>query len=120
MSEQKKLRVGVIGCGRISVMHFVSIDAIDEVELVACCDIIKERADEAAKEYGITPYTSYEEMIEKEQLDAVHLCLPHYIHSKVAMYAFENGVHVLTEKPMDIDLESAQRAVARAKELGLC
>ena len=119
MSEQRKLRVGVIGCGRISVMHFVSIDSIDEVELVACCDIIKERADEAAKEYGVRAYTSYEEMIEKEDLDAVHLCLPHYIHSKVAMYAFEKGVHVLTEKPMDIDLESAQRAVARAKELGL-
>jgi predicted dehydrogenase len=119
MSEQKKLRVGVIGCGRISVMHFVSIGSIDEVELVACCDIVKERADEAAKEYGITAYTSYEEMIAKEELDAVHLCLPHYIHSKVAMYAFEKGIHVLTEKPMDIDLESAERAVARAKELGL-
>ena len=119
MSEQRKLRVGVIGCGRISVMHFVSIGAIDEVELVACCDIKKERAESAAKEYGIKAYTSYEEMLDTEDLDAVHLCLPHYLHSKVAVAAFERGVHVLTEKPMDIDYATAENAVKRAKELGV-
>jgi len=120
MSDSKrKLKVGVIGCGRISVMHFVSIGSIDEVELVACCDIVKEKADAAAKEYGIKAYTSYEEMIACEELDAVHLCLPHYLHCKVAIYAFEHGLHVLTEKPMDIDMESALCAVARAKELGV-
>lgn len=120
MSEiSKKLRVGVIGCGRIAVMHFVSLKTIEEVDLVACCDIKKDRAEAAALEYGIKPYTSYEEMLNKEELDAVHLCLPHYLHSEVAIYAFEKGVHVLTEKPMDIDLESAVRAVARAKELGV-
>ena len=119
MKNNKKIRVGVIGCGRISVMHFVSIASIEEVELVACCDKVKEKADAAAKEYGIKAYTSYEEMLECENLDAVHLCLPHYLHCKVAMYAFEKGVHVLTEKPMDIDYESAQRAVDRAKELGI-
>ena len=119
MSESKKLRVGVIGCGRISVMHFVSIGSIEEAELVCCCDIVKEKAEEAAREYGIKPYTSYEEMIEKEDLDAVHICLPHHLHCKVAIYAFEKGVHVLTEKPMDIDLASARLAVERAKELGV-
>ena len=120
MLENKgKLRVGVIGCGRISVMHFVSIASIDEVELVACCDIKPERAHGAAEEYGVKAYTSYEEMLECENLDAVHLCLPHYLHSKVAVCAFEHGVHVLTEKPMDIDYESALGAVNRAKELGV-
>ena len=119
MDNNKKIRVGVIGCGRISVMHFVSIASIDALELVACCDIVKDRADAAAREYGIKAYTSYEEMLESENLDAVHLCLPHYLHSKVAMYAFEKGVHVLTEKPMDVDMESAVRAVERAKELGV-
>ena len=119
LENNRKLRVGVIGCGRISVMHFVSIGSIEEAELVACCDIKKDRADKAAEEYGIKAYTSYEEMLEKENLDAVHLCLPHYLHSKVAVYAFEKGVHVLTEKPMDIDYESALNAVNRAKELGV-
>ena len=112
----KKLKVGLIGCGRVSVMHLVSIAALKEAELVACCDIKKERADETAKKYAAKAYYSYEEMLDSENLDAVHICLPHYLHSKVACYAFEKGVHVLTEKPMDVDLQSAENAVAKAKE----
>ena len=115
----KKLRVGVIGCGRISVRHLVPLSSLEEVELVACCDIKRERADEAARTYGIKAYYSYEEMIENENLDAVHLCLPHYIHSKVAIYAFEHGVNVLSEKPMDVNYESALKAVNVAKEKNL-
>ena len=111
-----KLRVGVIGCGRISVRHLLPLTKIEEVELVACCDIKPERADEAAKTYGIKAYYSYEDMIAQEKLDAVHLCLPHYLHSKVAIYAFEHGINVLTEKPMDVDLQSAQSAVDIAKQ----
>jgi predicted dehydrogenase len=117
--NKRKIRVGVIGCGRISVMHFASLISIDEVELVACCDVVKEKADAAALEYGIRAYTSYDEMLDKENLDAVHLCLPHYLHSKVAIDAFKKGVNVLTEKPMDVDMESAVGAVETAKELGL-
>lgn len=114
----EKLRIGVIGCGRISVMHFESVVASDRAVLVACADIKKDRADEKAKQYNITAYTSYEEMIEKEKLDAVHLCLPHYIHSSVAIYAMEHGLNVITEKPMDIDLKSAEKAVEVSKKTG--
>ena len=115
-SVVKKLRVGVIGCGRVSVMHLGSIALLDDVELVACCDIKKDRAMAAAEKYGCKAYSSYEEMFSLESLDAVHLCLPHYLHSKVACYAFERGVNVLTEKPMDVDLASAENAVKTAQE----
>ncbi len=115
----KKLKVGVIGCGRISIRHLLPITAIEGIELVACCDIKHDRANEAAQKYGIKAYYSYEDMISSEELDAVHLCLPHYLHSKVAIYAFEHGINVLTEKPMDIDLKSAEKAVAVAKEKNL-
>ncbi len=115
----KTLRVGVIGCGRISVMHLESIKDIPEIQLVAVCDVKKERAEEAAVKYGGKVYTDYKQMIAAEKLDAVHLCLPHYIHSLVACYAFEHGVNVLTEKPMDVNYESAERAVRLAKEKGV-
>lgn len=115
----KKLRVGVIGCGRISSMHLVSADALAQAELVACCDIKKDRADAAAQKYNINAYTSYIEMLEKESLDAVHLCLPHYLHTKIARDCFKYGVNVLSEKPMDIDLESALAAIADAKARGV-
>ena len=81
----KQLKVGIIGCGRISVMHLGAIAQIDYAKLVACCDVEKEKADKVAKKYGATPYTSYKEMIDRENLDVVHICLPHYLHSKVAL-----------------------------------
>ncbi len=115
----KKLRVGIIGCGRISVMHLVSLVSIKEVSLVACCDIKKERAEQAAEKYGAKAYESYEKMFSNENLDVVHICLPHHLHSKVACAAFAKGVHVICEKPMDIDLESAENAVRMAKEKGV-
>lgn len=115
----KKFRAGVIGCGRISVMHLVSLRHIAGVELVACCDVKRDQADAVAKKYGIKAYYSYEAMIDKEGLDAVHICLPHYLHTKAAEYAFERGVNVITEKPMAIDVESAERAVASAEKNGV-
>ncbi len=110
------MKVGVIGCGRIAVMHLVSIENIEGIELAACCDIKKNRADEVAKNYGCNAYTDYAEMLDKEELDAVHICLPHYIHTDVAIAAFNKGVHVLSEKPMDINYEKAAKAVSVAKE----
>ena len=116
---KNKLRVAIVGCGRISVMHLASITHIEEIELIACCDVKKDRADEVAKKYNAKAYYSYEEMLDNEKLDAIHICLPHYLHCKVACYAFSKGVNVLTEKPMDVDLESAEKAVKKAKDCGV-
>ena len=115
----KKLRVAVIGCGRISVMHFDAINHSEYAELVACCDIKQDRAQAAAKKYGCKAYTSYKDLFEQEKPDAVHLCLPHYLHSKVAIEAFDCGINVLTEKPMDISYGSAEKAVRAAKDKGV-
>ena len=112
----KRLRVAVIGCGRISVMHLGSIEQLEEAELVACCDLRKERAEQAAKRYHCRAYTDYLEMMDRERLDAVHICLPHYLHCKVATEAFQRGIAVLSEKPMDVSYEAAEAAVQFAKE----
>lgn len=115
----KKLRVGVIGCGRISVMHLTSIKILKNAELVCVCDNKKNRADEAAEKYRVKAYYDYAEMLDREKLDAVHLCLPHCLHTEIAIAAFERGINVLSEKPMDVDLESAENAVKIAKEKGV-
>ncbi len=112
----KKLRVAVIGCGRISVMHLVPAAASEYAELVACCDVKPERAEKVAEKYKIKAYTDYREMLDKEKLDAVHICLPHYLHVPVSVYAFERGVNVLSEKPMAINYDDAVFAVEKAKE----
>lgn len=115
----KKLRVGIIGCGRVSVKHLIPLKEIEEVELAACCDIKREIAEQTAEQFGLTAYESYEEMFDKERIDCVHLCLPHYLHTRVAVDAFKRGINVLCEKPMDIDYESAAHAVEVAKEYGV-
>jgi predicted dehydrogenase len=111
-----KFKVGVIGCGVICENHIIPLIENDNTELVAVCDIVEDKAIKYANKYNCKAYFDYKEMLESEELDSVHICLPHYLHSEVAIYAMEHGVNVLTEKPMDIDLESAERAVAVAKE----
>lgn len=115
----KKLRVAVIGCGNISVMHLDSIVNLEESELVAVCDIKADRAKATAEKYKVKSYTDYNLMFEQESLDAVHICLPHYLHVPVACDAFKKGINVLSEKPMSIKYEDAVRAVNMAEEYGV-
>ena len=115
----KTLKVGVIGCGNISVMHLDPIAAFEDAELVAVCDNKPERAAAAAQKYGGKAYTDYSEMLQKEPLDAVHICLPHYLHIPVSMAAMEKRIAVLCEKPMSIGYEEAQKAVDFAEKAGV-
>lgn len=115
----KKLCIGIIGCGRISVKHLDAVKRLDNAQLVCCCDIKKDRADAVAEKFGVKAYYDYCDMFAAEKLDAVHLCLPHYLHSAVAIEAFKKGINVLTEKPMDINYENAESAVQTAKEKGV-
>ena len=62
----EQLRIGIIGCGRISVMHLIPAQILKQAKLVACCDIKKERADETAEKYGIRGYYSYQEMLDND------------------------------------------------------
>lgn len=115
----KELRVGIIGLGRIAPMHVKSLDLIKGVKIVAGCDINEEKFDLLKDRKGVNFYTSYEQMIDRENLDAVHICLPHYLHTIVSRYAIEKGVAVLCEKPMAIDFESAEELVRFAEERSL-
>lgn len=117
--SMKKLKVGIIGCGRISRFHGMPVADQEHAFVAACCDIVAERAEEMANLFGCeNTYLDYEEMIKQEKLDVVHICLPHYLHAPVAIRAMELGCHVLTEKPMAITLQEAEDMVATAKKTG--
>ena len=113
------LKVGIIGCGNIFTMHVTSCVNLPDAQLVAVCDIKKERAEKAAAKFGVKAYTDYKELIEKEELDVVHICVPHYLHPIISRYAIEHGVNVLCEKPMSIRMEDALENVRLAKEKGV-
>ncbi|GHU97756.1 oxidoreductase [Clostridia bacterium] len=112
----RKLKIGIIGCGAISPMHAVPVGLYKNAELAAVCDIKKDRADRAAARYGARAYGDYIEMLEKERPDAVHVCLPHYLHTVVSKDALLRGVNVLCEKPMSIALKDAEANVKLAEE----
>lgn len=112
----KKFRTAIIGCGTIFSMHANSIRVLENAELVAVCDNKPERAQEKAKEFNCKHYTNYKEMIDREALDAIHICLPHYLHATAAIYALKARVNVLTEKPMAIELKDAEDMVKAAKD----
>lgn len=112
----KKFKVAIIGCGNIFAMHAQSIKEIKNTEIVALCDIKEERAKEKASQYNCNYYVDYKEMFEKEEIDVIHICLPHYLHPEVSIYASKLGKHVLTEKPMSIAIEDGEKMVKAAKD----
>lgn len=108
----KNVKFGLIGCGRISQKHFEAIDEIENAEVISCSDIIEKRAKEAATKYGIKCYyKNYIEMLDKEELDCVLICTPSGLHPKIGIEAAKRKIHVVTEKPMAIDLKSADKLV---------
>ncbi len=115
----KKLKTAVIGCGSISCMHLDAAKELTQSELVAVCDIKPDRADTTAQKYNAKAYYDYKQMIANETLDAVHICLPHYLHTSVAQYALLHGVSVISEKPMSIKYDDALKTVELAKKQGL-
>ncbi len=109
------LRVVIVGCGNIFNMHAASIVNLPDVTIVGVCDIVKERADLQAEKYNTKAYYDYKEMLLSEKPDAVHVCLPHYLHTVVSEFALNNGINVICEKPMAINYEDACRVAELAE-----
>ncbi|MCH6265948.1 Gfo/Idh/MocA family protein [Neobacillus citreus] len=116
------LKAAVIGLGDISKIHIPAIQANPNTELVAVCDINESLKDTVP---GVNFYTDYHEMLEKEALDCVHNCLPHYLHYPVTKACVEKGVHVFQEKPLGLNAEEGQALVKLENEhsdikIGVC
>lgn len=108
------LRVAVIGLGTVSIVHLRGIIQSEMAELVAVCDINPSKSTIT----GNTPfYTDYQEMLDQEELDVVHVCLPHYLHDTVTLEVAKRGIHVLCEKPVTVNLERSQALVDNLAEL---
>ena len=120
MFPKEKLKVGLIGCGNIGARaHLPAYARIPEAELVAVCDIVKERADQAARASGAVPYTDYRQLLERNDIGMVDICLPSYLHAEVATAAAEAGKHVLCEKPMAHTLDAAQAMIEAVRATGV-
>lgn len=116
----RKIRIAIVGCGRISKNHFGSIERHGEsMELVSVCDSDPAALAEHAQRYNVPGYRDMEEMLQKEQIDLVALCTPSGIHPSQAVLAAKYKVHVMTEKPMATRWRDGVRMVRACDEAGV-
>lgn len=118
----RKFRIGIIGCGGIANgKHMPALKNQPNAEMVAFCDIVSERAHEAAKEFG-TPdakvYEDYRELLKDSSIDIVHVCTPNDSHADISIASLESDKHVMCEKPMAKTAADARRMVEAAKRTG--
>ncbi|MEA4823777.1 MAG: Gfo/Idh/MocA family oxidoreductase [Clostridiaceae bacterium] len=120
---ERKVKIGIIGCGGIGTgKHLPSLAKVPEAEVVAFCDLIPERAEEAEKKFGAEGarvYTDYKELLEKEtEIEVIHVCTPNRMHAPITIDALESGRHVMCEKPMAKTYVEARLMLEAAKRTG--
>lgn len=117
----EKLKIGIVGCGGIANnKHLPAITQNGKYEVVAFCDIDREKAEAAKKKFGTEDarvYTDYNELV-KEDLTAVYVLTPNKSHADISIAAMKAGKHVMCEKPMAKTYADAKRMLDTAKETG--
>ena len=112
------IKVGVIGCGGIANgKHLPSLAKIQEVSMVAFCDIDKIKAESAATRYGdenATVYEDYIELLKDDAIEVIHVCTPNNTHQEITVAALNASKHVMCEKPMAKTSEEAQLMIDAA------
>jgi len=123
------LRLALIGCGVIGERHIIALEELEqrglhEVVVTAVCDTVEENARRLAQriesELGGRPavYTDYRNLLERERIDAVDICLPHGLHHGTAVDCLEAGAHVLCEKPLGITIAASRQMAEAADRTG--
>lgn len=110
------LKVALVGVGGISGAHIPAWKRMDDVELVALCDIRPAQMERYPEQRH---YTDFDEMLAGEQIDMLDICLPTYLHADFAVKALEKGIHVICEKPISLKQEDVARVYRTAEENGV-
>lgn len=116
----RKIKVALIGCGRISSNHLNAINHHkDDLELVAVCDEDASRVEVAGKQYNVKMYRKLDTLLAESNADVVVLCTPSGLHAEQACLAAEHGKHVITEKPMATRWQDGLRMVKTCDKAGV-
>jgi predicted dehydrogenase len=111
----KQLNVGVIGLGEIGTLHCDALMQLPQAKLLAVADIDEVRAKHIAQKTGAQPYQDYQELLARNDIDAVIIATPDHLHKEPCLHAAQTGKHILVEKPLAMTLEDA-RAINEAVE----
>lgn len=112
-------RVGLIGCGRIARYHLKAIALLDAFDLAAVCDLVPERTRDAAAGTDARTYDDHRRLLEESPVEIVDICAPSGLHVEMGVAAAETGRHVITEKPMALDVASADRLIRACRANGV-
>ncbi|HID06768.1 MAG TPA: Gfo/Idh/MocA family oxidoreductase [Armatimonadetes bacterium] len=113
------IRVGFLGVGGIARRHQRYVRQIEDVEIVAHCDLLPDRVETAVYEYGGRGYTNFDEMLANEKLDALFICIPPYAHGEVEIKTANACVHMFIEKPVALSLDVAERIAEAIERAGV-
>jgi myo-inositol 2-dehydrogenase/D-chiro-inositol 1-dehydrogenase len=117
----KKIKVGVIGTGRIGKMHAENlINNIRSVEVKSIADVYADSIKDWAKEAGIeNVYVDYHDLLNDPEIDVVLICSSTHTHSQITIEAAQAGKHIFCEKPIDYNLDRIHAALTAVKEAGV-
>ena len=115
-----KIKVCMVGCGRIATLNALGYRDNPDAELWAVCDRNEERAKAFAEEYHVSKiYTDYEDVLADPEIDVIDLLVPHHLHCSMTVQACRAGKHVSVQKPMALSLPECDEMIAAAREAGV-
>lgn len=109
------VRFGLVGCGAISTHHIDAINAVEGSRLVAVASASVDRARATGEQWGVPCTTQLDELLTREDVDAVAICTPSGLHADQALAALRHGKHVLVEKPLALSVSDANRVIAEGR-----
>lgn len=107
------LKVALVGVGGISGAHISAWEAKEDSNLTALCDIRPEQMEKYPEKRH---YTDFDEMLDKEEIDILDICLPTYLHADFSVKAMEKGINVICEKPVSLKKEDVKRVYECAEK----
>jgi myo-inositol 2-dehydrogenase/D-chiro-inositol 1-dehydrogenase len=113
------VRVGFIGAGGMNSSHMRNLAQIEGAQIVAICDLQEERAKQRAEEYGAEAYTCWKKMLKDAKMDALYVAVPPFAHEGQEQAAAELGIHLFVEKPVAVNIETAQSVLSAIKKAGV-
>jgi len=114
----RTVKLGIVGVGGMGSSHCKKLGDVEELQLVAVADVNAERAKSVGEEYGVPHFGSGSELIASGLAEAVLIATPHYFHPPLAIEAFEAGLHVLSEKPIGVEIGAAEKMAEAARKSG--
>jgi len=119
MSARAPIRVGLVGCGAISTQHLEAIAALPELSLAGVVSASEQRARGVGERWGVPWTTRLEDLLGRDDVDAVTIATPSGLHSAQALAALHSGRHAIVEKPIALSVADADAVVAAGHERSL-